>query len=1133
MNSNHLIIGLDVGSTTVKAVVMDKKSQEVLWKDYQRHETKQPEKVLDFLTIIETKFPDIKNKTQIFMTGSGSANISPLLNAKFVQEVNAVSLAVEKYHPDTGSVIELGGQDAKIIIWQVDPKSGEKRKLPSMNDKCAGGTGAVIDKICTKLQLKTEDLVNVKYKGTKLHPVAGKCGVFAETDINGLQKQGVNSQELMASLFDAIVQQNLSVLTRGNTLFPKVLLLGGPNTFIPAMKEAWVENIPKIWKERETDVGDCKNPEELIYVPENAEYYAAIGAVLYGLEEPETIGIYKGHDELSQFINGGRLANLSSGSCDVGLVKDTLELADFSKNYSVSTPIYPTFKKGEIVEAWLGIDGGSTSTKGVLIDKNKNLIGEAYGLSKGNPIPDTIEMIKNLQHNIEKEGAQLVIKGVGTTGYAKDMLKETFGADVALVETVAHAEAALHYYKDTDVLIDVGGQDIKVIFIKNGMVSDFKLNTQCSAGNGYFLQNTADKFGVKIQDFADEAFKATITPIFSYGCAVFMESDIVNFQRLGWQAKEIMAGLAKVLPKNIWLYVVQEPNLGKYGKNFVLQGGTQKNLAAVKSQVDYIKERVKDAKVTVHQYCGVSGAIGAAFEALAVTKNKTTAFIGLEQTKQLTYKTLRGESTRCDFCSNLCVRTFIESETPSGKEARFIVASCEKGTVTDKAEMKAIVAKQKEKAKNNPNMVSFSAKRVFKTFNPELVAKVDTAFFGKKKLAKILDERKKITIGMPRALNMFTYAPFFRTYFEALGFNKIVWSHFTDGEMYKAGSKRGSIDPCFPSKVAVSHIHDLIFSDKKIDFIYYPTFINLKEDFVNTVGSYACPTVQSASNICKAAFTKETNEFNKKNITYIDDTINFLEPNLVVKQLYTTFSPHFSLGKEENELAVKAAFAAMQSYFDELKMNSRKILYSLVKNNKVGLLMLGRPYHNDPGLNHGILDLIQQQGYPILSMESLPDNEQELEMLFGEDIKSGRISHPKDISDVYANAYSSNTNLKMWAAKYAARHPNLAVIDLSNFKCGMDAPIYNVVEGILEATKTPFFTFHDIDENKPSGSINIRVETIAYALRKYERELVAKSRERNKGQGTWNDGKGQGTRGEGKGTGEISIETATKEQIVI
>lgn len=1087
-SSCAFIIGLDVGSTTVKAVLIQKKDQQILWKDYHRHDTKQAEKVLEFLNIIETKFPEIISNVQLFMTGSGAGTIAPFLNGRFVQEVNAVSLSVEKFHPDAGSVIELGGQDAKIIIWQVDPKSTSKRKLPSMNDKCAGGTGAVIDKICSKLQISTEELINIQYKGTKLHPVAGKCGVFAETDINGLQKQGVNSQELMASLLEAIVQQNLSVLTRGNTLLPKVLLLGGPNTFIPALKDAWKENIPKIWEERDIDLGDCENPEDLIFVPENAEYFAAIGAVLYGLEEPEDVGVYQTNTSLYEFVNGGRIENLSNGSCATGLVENEAELVDFAKKYAIHQENYSSYQKGEIVEAWLGIDGGSTSTKGVLIDKNKNLIGEAYGLSKGNPIPDTIEMIRNLQISIEKDGAILAIKGVGTTGYAKDMLKATFGADVALVETVAHAEAALHYYKDTDVLVDVGGQDIKAIFIKNGMVSDFKLNTQCSAGNGYFLQNTADKFGIPIQDYADEAFKATITPVFGYGCAVFMESDIVNFQRLGWQAKEIMAALAQVLPKNIWLYVVQEPNLNKFGKNFVLQGGTQKNLAAVKAQVDYIQERVKDANVTVHKYCGVSGAIGAAFEALNITMNQATQFIGIENAKKLTFTSTRGESTRCDFCSNKCLRTFIDSKTVDGQSARFIVATCEKGTVTDDEEMKIIVAAQKEKAKEHPNLVSYSARRVFRSFKPNFVAKADS-FIGKNKMAQKLKKRKEIVIGMPRVLNMYSYAPFFRAYFEALGVKKIVWSEYTDQEMYKRGSKRGSIDPCFPAKVGISHVHDLIHSDKEIDLLFYPTIINLVEKYTNTTGAFTCPTVQSASNVCKAAFTKESDEFAKRGIHYIDNAINFLEPNLVVKQLYVSFKEHLSLGKKENELAVQAAWKALGMYLDEIKDISRGALNKLVKENKVGILMLGRPYHNDPGLNHEILDLLQQKGYPIFSMESLPDNEKELQMLFGHDIKAGRIADAKDISDVYTKAYSSNTNMKLWSAKYAARHPNLAVIDLSNFKCGLDAPVYNVIEGILEGSKTPYFTFHDIDENKPTGSINIRVETISYALRKYEKGL--------------------------------------------
>ncbi|MEE9199624.1 MAG: BadF/BadG/BcrA/BcrD ATPase family protein, partial [Dehalococcoidia bacterium] len=269
-SADVLMIGLDVGSTTVKAVVMDPESDEILWRDYQRHDTKQAEKALTFLNAIDSKFSLSPGKCRIFITGSGAGALAGYIGAKFVQEVNAVSLAVEKFHPDAGSVVELGGQDAKIIIWIEDPKTGKKRKIPSMNDKCAGGTGAVIDKINAKLKLSNDALKALQYYDVKLHPVAGKCGVFAETDINGLQKQGVQPQELMASLFEAIVQQNLSVLTRGNTLRPKVLLLGGPNTFIPALQDAWRNNIPPIWEERSTPLPEGVDPKDLIFVPENA-----------------------------------------------------------------------------------------------------------------------------------------------------------------------------------------------------------------------------------------------------------------------------------------------------------------------------------------------------------------------------------------------------------------------------------------------------------------------------------------------------------------------------------------------------------------------------------------------------------------------------------------------------------------------------------------------------------------------------------------------------------------------------------------------------------------------------------------------------------------------------------------------
>ena len=291
MRNHNYMIGMDVGSTTVKAVVMDAATDAVLWSDYQRHDTKQPEKVLEFLQRFESEIPGFTaDDSRIFITGSGGNGMAKYLGAKFVQEVNAVSLAVEKLHPECGSVIELGGQDAKIIIFKEDPETGRKKKLPSMNDKCAGGTGAVIDKINAKLRIPADQLCEMGYTGLRLHPVAGKCGVFAETDINGLQKAGVPRDELMASLFEAIVMQNLSVLTRGNTLRPVVLLLGGPNTYIRGMRDCWKHNIPKIWEERNFPLPAGTPPEDLVRTPENAQYFAALGAVEFGKTEDDCVG---------------------------------------------------------------------------------------------------------------------------------------------------------------------------------------------------------------------------------------------------------------------------------------------------------------------------------------------------------------------------------------------------------------------------------------------------------------------------------------------------------------------------------------------------------------------------------------------------------------------------------------------------------------------------------------------------------------------------------------------------------------------------------------------------------------------------------------------------------------------------
>src|SRR5215831_16444743 len=322
------LVELDVGSTTVKAVVVDANTDQVLWQDYQRHETKQPEKTLEFLKRIEAEVGISRHNTRMFLTGSGGGGIAEQIGAKFVQEVTAVSLAVEKLHPEVYSVVELGGQDAKIIVFKDDEESGRKKKIPSMNDKCAGGTGAVIDKINAKLKIPAVQLGNQGYHGIKLHKVAGKCGVFAETDINSLQKVGTPPDELMASLFEAIVLQNLSVLTRGHTLRPHVLLLGGPNSFIRGMREAWQANIPRMWQERKVAIPDGSQPEDLIKVPQNAQYFAALGAVQFGRTEDDCVGCYSGFEKLVHYIEVGRQEEKAkSGSS--GLVKGNDELSTF------------------------------------------------------------------------------------------------------------------------------------------------------------------------------------------------------------------------------------------------------------------------------------------------------------------------------------------------------------------------------------------------------------------------------------------------------------------------------------------------------------------------------------------------------------------------------------------------------------------------------------------------------------------------------------------------------------------------------------------------------------------------------------------------------------------------------------
>jgi len=1125
-----LVIGMDVGSTTVKAVVIEPATKRILWSDYQRHHTKQPEKALELLAAIQEAFPDRPfdgGGWRIFLTGSGSAPLAKPTGGKFVQEVNAVTLAVEELHPDVGSVIELGGQDAKIIMFKTDEATGQRTPIASMNDKCASGTGATIDKCFIKVGAPPEMVTSLHFDASKLHHVAAKCGVFAETDIVNLIKSGIPADEVLNSLADAIVMQNLSVLTRGSTLKPRVLLLGGPNTYLPFLQECWRLRIPQIWEERSFAYPKDVPLEELIFVPESSQLYAAYGAAIFGLAEPAEIGAFTGVAGLKEYVTHGRKARLGE-SAGPPLVRDTHEVEVFKELYSIPKFEPAKFAPGERVRAVIGLDGGSTSSKAVLVGEDKRILAKAYQLSEGNPIADMKQLLKKLRDQVESQGAKLEVIGFGATGYAADVLEETVLADVNVVETVAHMMSAVHFFGDVDVICDIGGQDIKVLFMKNGDIANFRLSNSCSAGNGMLLQAMADQFGLPVTAYADTAFAAELAPKFSYGCAVFLDTDRVNFQKEGFSKEELLAGLAQVLPKNVWQYVVQIPRLAALGRKFVLQGGTQYNLAAVKAQVDYIKERVPDAEVYVHPHTGEAGAIGAAMETLrVVTRRGKSRFIGIDAAIALEYTTKNDESTVCHFCENECKRTFIDAKRPDGSTSRYIAGfSCEKGTVESKEAMLALVAERKKIAAQHPNLVEYEAKRAFMRFfepapMPEAgepirdvevrkglfgIRRVETTRPFRRSSQEAWEKRRRVRIGIPRVLNIYSTAPWFRVYFEALGIPRtnVVFSEETSEEMWLEGGKYGSIDPCFPSKVAQAHIHNLLFhkhqpeKKKPLDYIFFPCLTHVASFVADTMDNASCPIVAGAPDVMKAAFTKEIDFFAQRGIEYLDPALSFVEPTLLAKRMFETFGPRLGITEDENDHACREAWKALTAFENDLQEKGRAILETVEDENRVAILVIGRPYHSDPGLNHGIPEEFQVLGYPILSIRSIPKSREYLDRFYRKELDEGIIKSPLELNHVWPENYSANSAQKVWAANFAAHHPNVVVLDLSSFKCGHDAPTYGLIDSIIETAKTPYAALHDIDANKPGGSIKIRVKTYAHSLKLHEerlQDMAAKKRE--------------------------------------
>jgi len=1111
-------IGCDVGSTAVKLVVCAPGENRITQRWYERHGTRQAAAVERLLARLVAGAPAPVAAAEIAWTGSGGRALADAAGGPYVQEVNAVAQAVEALHPGTGSIVDLGGQDAKIIRWQDEGPRG-RRKFFSMNDKCAGGTGAVIDRIAAKLGYSCAALQAVRTANCRLHPVAARCGVFAETDINGLQKQGIERRELIASLFEAIVQQNLSVLARGATLPPPVLLLGGPHAFLPGLVERWRAALIELWRERGEPLP--ADPEGAVRVPPDACQLAALGAVLHAAaRDPRDSGTapVSAVEALAR-LQARQRAQLEERGLP-GLLADPEERAALTAMARQSPALGLQGPAGRPLVAWIGLDAGSTSTKAVLLDRHGRLRARAYQLSEGDPLADARAVLTALTDEALQAGRTLEVAGFGVTGYAKDMLGALLGADLALVETVAHARSALRVAPDCDVIVDVGGQDIKVLVLRDGRVRDFRLNGQCSAGNGFFLQSTAQRFGIPLDAYADYALSARRCPAFHFGCAVFLEADIVNFQQLGWQPEEILAGLARVLPKNIWLYVVGESNLARLGRRFLLQGGTQRNLAAVKAQADYIRSRVPAADVRVHPHAGEAGAIGVALELLAREPHAgPSRFIGLPALAAMRVRHRQDATTRCDGCTNRCARTFLEATLPDGRRRRHIIAPCEQGREAHRGAQagSALVGERDGAARGRTpagegaatdwgappavaeNFAARSQRAIFSRRPRGPVGGAGRSAQGGARAARwrrpsaARRRRATVRIGLPRALDLHQTAPFFLGYLHAIGLKReqIHFSGRSTEQLFRQGARRGAIDTCYPAKLALAHVDDLV-RRRTVDWIFFPALVNLPQDVQPAVASAGCPCAQATPDVVRAAYTRERDDLARAGMRLLTPVLHAGEPHLLAREMHALWGPLLDVTRRENAAALTQATAAQAAALAEVRRAAHQAITRLERTGQVGIVVLGRPYHDDPGLNHGILRDLQRRGYTILTALALPRAPQFWEPLFGREIAAGLIRGPFDIGDVWRDSFCSNSNQKVWAAKIVARHAHLVALDVSSFRCGHDAPLYATIEAILEAAATPYFTLHDVDENRPAGAIRLRVETIDYFLREFERRRLGR-----------------------------------------
>ena len=882
-------LGIDIGSTTVKIAILDE-NDTLIFSDYERHFANIQETLADLLQKAEDQLGELTLCPVI--TGSGGLTLANHLEVPFVQEVIAVSTSLQKLAPKTDVAIELGGEDAKIIYFENG--NVEQR----MNGICAGGTGSFIDQMASLLQTDAPGLNEYAKHYKALYPIAARCGVFAKTDIQPLINDGATKEDLSASIFQAVVNQTISGLACGKPIRGHVAFLGGPLHFLSELKTAFIRTL--------------KLDDEHIIAPDNSHLFAAIGSAL-NAKQDVTVSLTELKERMRTTIKLDfeveRMEPLFATEDDYQAFHDR------QSAYRVKTGDLSTYKG----KCFLGIDAGSTTTKTALVSEDGTLLYSFYSSNNGNPLKTTINSIKEI-YSLLPEDAEIAFSC--STGYGEALIKAALLLDEGEVETVSHYYAAAFFDPEVDCILDIGGQDMKCIKIRNQTVDSVQLNEACSSGCGSFIETFAKSLNYTVQDFAKAALFAKHPIDLGTRCTVFMNSKVKQAQKEGAEVSDISAGLAYSVIKNALYKVIKVSDASELGKHIVVQGGTFYNDAVLRSF-----EKIANCQAIRPDIAGIMGAFGAALIARErYQEGEKTSMLSIDQINSLQYTT---SMANCRGCTNNCRLTINKF---SGGRKYISGNRCERGL-------------GKEKNKDHiPNLFDYKYKRLF-SYEP---LSADKATRGQ--------------VGIPRVLNMFENYPFWYTFFTELKY-QVVLSPTSTRKIYELGIESiPSESECYPAKLAHGHVTWLIRNGVK--FIFYPCIPYERNEFPDAVNHYNCPIVTSYAENIK----NNVDELSDPSITFRNPFLAFTSEDILTNRLVEEFQ---DIPAAEVKAAAHKAWEELAAVHTDIQKKGEETLQYLKETGRRGIVLAGRPYHIDPEIHHGIPDMINSYGIAVFTEDSV------------------------------------------------------------------------------------------------------------------------------------------------------------------